>query len=223
VSVGNENVYTYRYDVVDESMNGRADKGIFADHTSELYSIWGPNNTDANDPGCLKISAKEGGCSESVGILQSYWISFVKGLNPNLGVLEGLPQWNKWTQVGNERIVFEDGNATMESVGNGIGERIEAGMNQRQRCNNITMRLAKQANAGLNEGQTLLPFANGTRVDPTVTSGLKWSGNGTVNGSGNGSLVSVGAARRLDVGDGRIGFRTGLGFVVGLMGMVAVL
>jgi len=46
VSVGNENVYAYRYDVVDEILNGRADQGIFADHTSELYSIWGPNNTD---------------------------------------------------------------------------------------------------------------------------------------------------------------------------------
>jgi len=50
-------------------------------------------------------------------------------------------------------------------------------MNQRQRCNNITMRLAKQANAGLGEGQTLLPFANGTRADPTVTSEMEGSGN----------------------------------------------
>lgn len=43
-------------------------------------------------------------------------------------------------------------------------------MNQRQRCSNVALPLAKMINAGLKEGQTLLPFANGTRADPTILS-----------------------------------------------------
>jgi hypothetical protein len=58
----------------------------------------------------------------------------------------------------------------METMGAATGEVVTAGMNQRQRCNTLTLPLAKIINAGLKKGQSLQPFANGTRFDPTVGS-----------------------------------------------------
>lgn len=168
VSMGVKSVYQYRHNVVDNILNGRADTGVFSDHTSELYQIWGANNTDEGDPKCLTVPAAQGGCAESIPIVMSYWISFVKTLDPNSAKLAGTPDWKPWTVNGKEQIVFDNSAATMEAVGKGLNETVIAGMNQRQRCDAITLRLTKQNNANLKAGQTLAPFANGTRVDPTL-------------------------------------------------------
>ncbi|KAE8440962.1 hypothetical protein EG329_006151 [Mollisiaceae sp. DMI_Dod_QoI] len=160
--------YQYRYNVLDTTPGGLADQGIFTPHTSELYAIWGRNHTDANDPKCFAIDSANGGCASAIPIVQSYWISFVRALNPNTFRLAGTPIWESWTIDSPRRIVLDNANASMETVGAGIGEIVIAGLNQRQRCNTLTLPLAKISNAGLQKGQTLQPFANGTRADPTL-------------------------------------------------------
>ncbi|KUJ06636.1 alpha/beta-hydrolase [Mollisia scopiformis] len=160
--------YQYRYNVLDTTPGGLADQGIFTPHTSELYAIWGRNNTDGNDPKCFKIDSANGGCASAISIVQSYWISFVRTLDPNTFRLAGTPTWEAWTIESPRRIVFNNANASIETMGAGVGEVVIAGMNQRQRCNTLTLPLAKVANAGLKAGETLQPFANGTRADPTL-------------------------------------------------------
>jgi carboxylesterase type B len=75
--------YHYRYNVLDTTPGGLADQGIFAPHTSELYAIWGNNNTDGGDPKCFTLDSANGGCAPAIPVVQSYWISFVQTLDPN--------------------------------------------------------------------------------------------------------------------------------------------
>ncbi|CZR69022.1 uncharacterized protein PAC_18923 [Phialocephala subalpina] len=189
--------YHYRYNVLDTTPGGLADQGIFTPHTSELYAIWGTNNTDGGDPKCFKLDSANGGCASAIQIVQSYWISFIRTLNPNTFRLAGTPEWESWSIDQPKRIVFDNANATIETMGNGIGEQVIAGMNQRQRCNTLTLPLAKIVNAGLKEGQTLQPFANGTRADPTLGDAVTVNGTSSMNLQGaamngtNGNLTGT--------------------------------
>ena len=208
--------YHYRYNVLDSVL---AQQGIFTPHTSELYAIWGSNNTDGGDPNCFSTPAASGGCMEAGTIVQSYWISFVRTLDPNVFRKEGAPVWEQWSVESPKRVVFDNGAASMEIMGRGEGEVVVGGMDQRMRCNELVLPLSKAANAGLRQGESLQPFANGTRMDPTLGLGR---GNGTVvasganqtatNGTKQGNSTSTapqstftGAARRFEAGNTAIG------------------
>lgn len=168
-TVGQTANYAYRYDVLDETPGGNADKGLFSPHTSELYAVWGKNNTDGGDPGCLSLPASDPlSCAVGASVTQQYWISFIRTLDPNALRAPGSPEWTPWSVAAPNRIVLENKGATMEQMGAAVGEVPLAGMNQRQRCLSLTTNLAKRINQGLGQGQTLLPFANGTKVDPTI-------------------------------------------------------
>ncbi|POS78468.1 carboxylesterase [Diaporthe helianthi] len=170
-SVGQAQNYAYRYNILDETAGGNADKGLFSPHVSELYSVWGNKNTDGGDPGCIKLDATDPlSCATGAKIAQAYWISFVRTLNPNTFRLEGSPEWTAWTIAEPNRIVLDNAAASMEKMGAAVGEVSigEPPMNQRQRCLSLTTNLAKRVNLGLGEGQTMPEFANGTRPDPTL-------------------------------------------------------
>lgn len=170
-SMGQAQNYAYRYNILDETAGGSADKGLFSPHVSELYSVWGNNNTDGGDPGCIKLNATDPlSCSTGAEIAQAYWISFVRDLNPNTFRLAGTPEWAAWTVAEPNRIVLDNAAASMEKMGAAAGEVPigEPPMNQRQRCLSLTTNLAKRINLGLGEGQTMPDFANGTRTDPTL-------------------------------------------------------
>lgn len=166
---GNTANWQYRYNVLDETAGGLADQGLFTPHTSELYAIWGLNNTDGEGPKCFWLEASDGlSCVSGGKIVQAYWISFVRALDPNVYRLPGSPEWQSWSIETPNRIVFDNTNATMETMGAGLGELALAGWNQRSRCVGVVMPLAKAVAAGLGEGDTLPAFANGTRDDPTL-------------------------------------------------------
>lgn len=165
-SAGQTANYAYRYDILDETPDGNADKGLFSPHTSELYSVWGANNTDGGDPGCLTLPVTDPlSCAAGASMVQQYWISFVRTLNPNTLRAAGAPEWTAWSVAAPNRIVLDNANATMEQMG---AEAPIAGMNQRQRCVSFTTGLAKRINLGLGANETLPAFANGTRTDPTL-------------------------------------------------------
>lgn len=166
---GNTANWQYRYNVLDKTAGGLADQGLFTPHTSELYAIWGLNKTDGGDPGCFKLEASDAlSCVSGGKMVQAYWISFVRALDPNVYRLPGAPEWRGWSIETPSRIVFDNTNATMEVMGAGLGETAVAGWNQRSRCVGVVMPLAKAVAAGLGEGDTLPAFANGTRDDPTL-------------------------------------------------------
>ncbi|MBW0516732.1 hypothetical protein O181_056447 [Austropuccinia psidii MF-1] len=160
--------FAYRYNILDETPGGFAEKGLFSPHASELYAIWGSNNTDGGDPGCLGLGAPQAlSCAPGASLVQHYWISFVRSLNPNTFRSAGSPEWRPWTINEPNRIVFDNKEATMEKMGQGLDETVVNGMNQRKRCLCLTTNLAKRINVGLGKNETLPPFANGTKPDPT--------------------------------------------------------
>lgn len=170
-TAGQANNYAYRYDILDETPGGTADKGLFSPHVSELYSVWGNNNTDGGDPGCITLDPADPlSCATGAKVAQAYWISFVRDLNPNTFRLEGSPEWPAWTVAEPNRVVLGNSAAAMEKMGAAVGEVPigEPPMNQRQRCLGLMTGLAKRINLGLGEGQTMPEFANGTRADPTL-------------------------------------------------------
>lgn len=166
---GQAATFAYRYNILDSTPGGNADKGLFSPHTSELYAVWGANNTDGGDPGCLKLPATDPlSCAAGASIAQSYWISFIRTLDPNALRAAGAPAWTPWSVTAPNRILLDNAGASMEQMGSAVGEVPLAGMNQRQRCLSLTLPLSKRINQGLGANQTLPPFANGTAVDPTA-------------------------------------------------------
>ena len=66
-------------------------EGVY--HTVELNAVWGWNNTDGNPP----ASYKPGGVNQYIsGVVQPYWINFVKGLDPNGDKGDGRVEWEVW-------------------------------------------------------------------------------------------------------------------------------
>lgn len=168
-SVNQTQNYAYRYNVLDETPGGLADQGVFSPHTGELYAVWGKNNTDGGDPGCLLLDSSDPlSCATGARIIQAYFISFMRTLDPNTYRLAGSPEWAAWSVAQPNRIVMDNSQATMEMMGQGINETAIAGLNQRQRCLSLMTPLSKRINLGLGENQILPAFANGTRADPTL-------------------------------------------------------
>lgn len=168
-SVGQTANYAYRYNILDETPGGYADKGLFSPHTSELYAVWGNNNTDGQDPACLALPAADPlSCAAGAAVAQQYWISFVRTLSPNTLRAAGAPEWAPWSVAAPNRVALSNGGAAMEQMGAAAGEAALAGLDQRQRCLTFTTGLAKRINLGLGANETLPPFANGTRTDPTL-------------------------------------------------------
>lgn len=197
-SMGQAQNYAYRYNILDETAGGNADKGLFSPHVSELYSVWGNNNTDGGDPGCIKLNSTDPlSCATGAEIAQAYWISFVRSLNPNTFRLAGTPEWTAWTIAQPNRIVLDNAAASMEMMGAAAGEVAigEPPMNQRQRCLSLTTNLAKRINLGLGAGQTMPAFANGTRSDPTLaalgSSAGAAAAGGSSGSSGSGTTIII--------------------------------
>lgn len=166
---GNTANWHYRYNVLDQTAGGFADQGLFTPHTSELYAIWGQNNTDGGDPGCLELDAADAlSCASGAQIMQAYWISFVRALDPNTYRLPGTPEWGSWSILTPNRMVFDNTEASLEVMGSGVDEVAIEGWNQRQRCVGVMLPLAKAVALWLGEGDVLPAFANGEKEDPTL-------------------------------------------------------
>lgn len=185
----------YRYNLLDETPDGTADRGLFSPHTHELYTIWGRNATDGGDPGCFALPSSDPlSCTPALDIVQSYWISFVRTLDPNTLKLPDAPTWESWSVTSPRRIVLNSRNATMETQGEGVGEWEAMGLNQRERCLQLMGPLAKSVAMGLSQGQAMPVFANGTRSDPRL---VVANATGLLNGA---SPVQVSRGVKADLG-----------------------
>lgn len=190
-TVGQTANYAYRYDVLDETPGGNAEQGLFSPHTSELYAVWGANNTDGGDPGCLTLAPAESSSSLSCAVgaqtTQAYWISFVRtGGDPNAFRRPGAPAWTPWTVAAPNRLVLGNTAAAMEQMGAAVGEVALQGMNQRQRCLLLMNGFAKRMNLGLGAGEVLPAFANGTREDGALAVVLAQQQQQQQEGTGTG-------------------------------------
>ncbi|KAF4951062.1 hypothetical protein FSARC_13008 [Fusarium sarcochroum] len=110
-------LWSYRYNVQIESF---IKDGTGVPHVSNGPAVFGPDMTAAlAGPSYRTYNAP------MVPIVQNYWISFVRSLDPNTHRDEDAPRWENWGDD-QRRLVFELGNNTMESVDKGEQERCQA-------------------------------------------------------------------------------------------------
>lgn len=100
--------WNYDYGVIDPEQEA---KGFGAYHTVELFAVWGPNNTDGNPPKSYNTTN-----AAIVPVVQNYWISFIKYLDPNKGRLAGAPVWEQWSKEA-RRIHFVTNGTSMKGMG----------------------------------------------------------------------------------------------------------
>ncbi len=86
--------WNYRYNVKDPA---QMKKGLGVPHTAELGAIWGPENVGGSAP-----SSYHAGESNHwiVPLMQGYWASFIRALDPNVYRVEGAPMWEEFTAAG---------------------------------------------------------------------------------------------------------------------------
>lgn len=118
--------WNYRYAVLGPD----ADKsGVGTPHVAELNAIWGA--PPGSPPSYKTINA------HAIPVLQHYWLSFIRTLDPNRLRLAGTPVWEEWTSgafgrstAEGKRILFADGGNTT------VMERVEEA--QWERCGVLT-------------------------------------------------------------------------------------
>ena len=115
--------WNYRYDVRDAA---QVRQGLGVPHVVELAAVFGPAYTGNGGP----PSYVSGGPNAPVvPLVQAYWISFIRALDPNPFRRPGAPAWMPWTtgarpgtlepisSTAPRRLLFETGGtATMEAV-----------------------------------------------------------------------------------------------------------
>ncbi|EXJ88813.1 cholinesterase [Capronia epimyces CBS 606.96] len=118
---GQQGNWNYRYNVEDPTQMAQ---GLGVPHTVELAAIWGPENVQGSVP-----ESYQAGKSNAwiIPVMQGYWTSFIRALDPNVYRAEGAPVWDEFTtetQDGSaeeevwNRMLFDKPHTTnMEQVG----------------------------------------------------------------------------------------------------------
>ncbi|KAM3420542.1 Carboxylic ester hydrolase [Cercospora zeina] len=83
--------WNYHWNVVDPAAEA---EGSGVQHTVEVHAIFGPTNTNGGAPASYRV----GGVNEGVSaVVQGYWTSFIRTLDPNEKRVAGTPVWEEWT------------------------------------------------------------------------------------------------------------------------------
>ena len=98
--------WNYHWNVIDPQAQAA---GLGVVHTAEQCAIWGPESVSCPDS-YSTINANE------VPIIQDYWMSFIKTLNPNTNRAPGAPVWEEFNPSAMNRLLFETNNTRMETV-----------------------------------------------------------------------------------------------------------
>ena len=112
-----KSLWSYRYNV---QITEFIEDGLGVPHVANAPAVFGPDMTSAKTgPSYRSYNAP------MIPIVQKYWISFVRNLDPNTDRHEDAPTWETWG-TDQDRLVFELNNNTMESVDQGQRERCQA-------------------------------------------------------------------------------------------------
>ncbi|KAL5365830.1 Alpha/Beta hydrolase protein [Aspergillus floccosus] len=101
--------WNFHYAVTDAQSEA---SGEGTTHTIERFAIWGPQYVPEKAPESYFTSN-----APIVPVMQGYWTSFIKSLDPNLYRYPGSPEWKTWGK-GDEyrRLLIRTGETSMESV-----------------------------------------------------------------------------------------------------------
>ncbi|KAH6873900.1 Alpha/Beta hydrolase protein [Thelonectria olida] len=103
-SANTANIFSYRFNLTDYEMQA---EGRGVPHSFEDAAVFGPSMVDNAAIGYLTYNAP------IVPIMQNYWISFIRSLNPNTYRYKSAPEWLPW---GNDehRLVLQLPDSVME-------------------------------------------------------------------------------------------------------------
>lgn len=122
---GVHNNWNYRYNVEDP---GQMSQGLGVPHTVELAAIWGPDNLPHGTPASYAPGAVN---AWIVPLMQSYWVSFVKTLDPNTHRAKGAPLWQEFMDANQDvddadwrRMLFDtEATTNIETVSTAVRAR----------------------------------------------------------------------------------------------------
>ncbi|KAH7018060.1 Alpha/Beta hydrolase protein [Microdochium trichocladiopsis] len=113
-------VFLYRYNALDPAQEA---SGLGVPHTVETNAVWGPENLQSAAP----KSYLPGGVNAGVvPVVQGYWTSFIRTLDPNSHRVPGSAEWENWEgkmdgPAAGKRLLFSTGGGTtMEGVDDGV-------------------------------------------------------------------------------------------------------
>ncbi|KAJ5806185.1 uncharacterized protein N7503_003787 [Penicillium pulvis] len=111
--------WNYHYAVLDPDDDT---KGFGTTHTVEVNAIWGPDYVSTNPPDSYYTSN-----AAIVPVVQGYWTSFIRSLNPNTHRVASSPRWRTWGDGDDayNRIFLRTNHTRMEKVSD----------EQQERCN----------------------------------------------------------------------------------------
>lgn len=87
-------------------------------HTVEVNAIWGPDHVSGVAPDSYYTTN-----APIIPVMQGYWTSFVRSLNPNTYRYPGSPKWETWGDY--RRVFIRTNESRMESVSQAQRERCE--------------------------------------------------------------------------------------------------
>ncbi|KAJ5628323.1 Carboxylesterasetype B [Penicillium lividum] len=102
--------WNYHYAVVDPEDEA---KGFGTSHTVEVNAIWGPEHVSTTPPDSYYTSN-----ANIVPVMQGYWTSFVRSLDPNTYRESSSPIWHTWGEGDDayKRIFLRTNHTRMERV-----------------------------------------------------------------------------------------------------------
>ncbi|GJJ10746.1 hypothetical protein Clacol_004973 [Clathrus columnatus] len=101
--------WNYRYNVLTPA---EIQSGLGVSHTSELPNVFGPGNTPAGS----STSTFDFNDISLTPILQAYYTSFVRFLDPNAQTVKGSVFWPEFSPETNQRILLQVNATTLETV-----------------------------------------------------------------------------------------------------------
>ena len=119
------NIDKYSYNVTDPT---QAAEGLGVPHTVELGAVWGPENINGGAPASLFTTN-----AAIIPVVQGYWTSFIRALDPNVFRAPGSPEWAPFTSS-TERILIQTNATRLETVPE----------DQKSRCNFLTSQAVGQ-------------------------------------------------------------------------------
>lgn len=106
-------IWNYRYNTTEQRA---VDEGLEAWHNSDLPAIFGPTQVGPLLFG-LGYSYLPGGENAAiVPVMQHYYFSFIKHLDPNVERYPGSPVWGTWGEGNGQRLRIQTGDTAMEDV-----------------------------------------------------------------------------------------------------------
>ncbi|EYE95935.1 putative triacylglycerol lipase [Aspergillus ruber CBS 135680] len=110
--------WSYKYDVQDPDT---VKSGVGVPHTVDINAVFGPDYISGDAPASYRTSN-----APIVPVVQGYWTSFIRSLDPNKHRHSRSPEWKGWDSgKGHQRLYIRTGQTKMETVSTSQREKCD--------------------------------------------------------------------------------------------------